>query len=248
MKTGTSLKPPLPISLRKFVPSKVIKPNTDVPWLNRSIKQKMKLRNKLYVHAKRTQAGSDWSTYKHIKNEVNNLMKETYHNYCTHLFDGAHSNNRKRFWSLIKHRRKDFSTITSLKVDRQCVTSPLDKAEALNNQFFTFFTDENTASPNLEPCFPLIGNLSFTMESLEDSLCLQTDLNTILDWTRKWQMQLKIDKCVVLRCTRSLFPITLDYKSDDITLKVVKQYELFFMKACDGCITFNLHVIKQINP
>ena len=51
----------------------------------------MKLRNKLYVHAKRTQAGSDWSTYnKHIKNEVNNLMKEAYHNYCAHLFDGAH--------------------------------------------------------------------------------------------------------------------------------------------------------------
>ena len=63
------------------------------------------------------------------------------------------------------------------------------------------------------------------IESLEDSLCLQRDLNTILDWTRKWQMQLNIDKCVVLRCTRSLFPITLDYKSDDISLKVVKQYK-----------------------
>ena len=47
----------------------------------------------------------------------------------------------------------------------------------------------------------------------------------ILDWTRKWQMQFNIDKCVVLRCTRSLFPITLDYKSDNITLKVVKQYK-----------------------
>ena len=61
------------------------------------------------------------------------------------------------------------------------------------------------------------------IESLEDSLCLQRDLNTIIDWTRKWQMQLNIDKCVELRCTSSLFPITLDYKSDDITLKVVKQ-------------------------
>ena len=72
----------------------MVKPNTDVPWLNQSIKRKMKLQNKLYIHAKRTQAGSDWSTYKHIKNKVNNLMKEAYHNYCAHLFDGAHSNNR----------------------------------------------------------------------------------------------------------------------------------------------------------
>ena len=40
-------------------------------------------------------------------------------NDCTHLFDGAHGNDRERFWSLIKHQRKNFSTITSLKVDGQ---------------------------------------------------------------------------------------------------------------------------------
>ena len=71
------------------------------------------LREIKFPVSKRTQAGSDWSTYKHIINEVNNLMKEAYRNYCAHLFDGAHSNNRKRFWSIIKHQRKDFSTITS---------------------------------------------------------------------------------------------------------------------------------------
>ena len=38
-------------------------------------------------------------------------------------------------------------------------------------------------------------------------------------------MQLNIEKCVVLRCTRSSFSITLDYISDDKTFKVVKQYE-----------------------
>ena len=34
------------------------------------------------------------------------------------------------------------------------------------------------------------------IDSLEDSLCLQRDLSTILSWTKKWQMQLNIDKCV----------------------------------------------------
>ena len=57
-----------------------------------------------------------------------------------------------------------------MKVDGQCVISPLDKAEALNNQFFTFFTDENTLSPNLEPSFPLIGDLSFTAKGIENIL------------------------------------------------------------------------------
>ena len=48
------------------------------------------------------------------------------------------------------------------------------------------------------------------IDSLEDSLCLQRDLSTILNWTKKWQMQLNIDKCVVLRCTRSTSTINYD--------------------------------------
>ena len=56
--------------IEKFVPTKVIKPHKNVPWLNQFIKQKMRLRNKLYVHAKCTQVGSDWSTYTLLKRGV----------------------------------------------------------------------------------------------------------------------------------------------------------------------------------
>ena len=97
--------------IEKFVPTKVIKPHKDVPWLNQLSSKKMKLRNKLYVHAKRTQVGSDWSAYRHVRNEVNNLMKDAYHNYCTHLFDDSHTNNRKRFWSLIKNISRKTSPV-----------------------------------------------------------------------------------------------------------------------------------------
>ena len=62
------------------------------------------------------------------------------------------------------------------------------------------------------------------IDSLEDSLCLQRDLSTILNWTKKWQMQLNIDKCVVLRCTRSTSPINYDYNLKDETLQVTEQH------------------------
>ena len=62
------------------------------------------------------------------------------------------------------------------------------------------------------------------IDSLEDSLCLQRDLSTILNWTKKWQMQLNIDKCVVLRCTRSTSPINYDYNLNDETLQVTEQH------------------------
>ena len=63
------------------------------------------------------------------------------------------------------------------------------------------------------------------IDSLEDSLCLQRDLSTILNWTKKWQMQLNIDKCVVLRCTRSTSPINYDYNLNDETLQVTEQHQ-----------------------
>ena len=46
------------------------------------IKQKMKTRNKIYIQAKCNQNESDWAPYRQVRNEVNNLIKESYHNYC----------------------------------------------------------------------------------------------------------------------------------------------------------------------
>jgi len=43
------------------------------------------------------QVESDWSAYRKVRNEVSTLMKEAYHNYCTHLFNDSRTNNCKRF-------------------------------------------------------------------------------------------------------------------------------------------------------
>ena len=53
------------------------------------------------------------------------------------------------------------------------------------------------------------------IDTREETCNLQHDLDTISDWCRTWQMQLNIDKCVILRCTRSPSPIFFDYIIDD---------------------------------
>ena len=63
------------------------------------------------------------------------------------------------------------------------------------------------------------------IDTLQDSLCLQRDLNTVSNWTEKWQMQLNTDKCVLLRCTRSISPTKFDYKLHDTTLQETKQHQ-----------------------
>ena len=65
-------------------------------------------------------------------------MSKAHEDYCKHLFDNSYCESRKRFCSLIKSLRKDYSGIASLNVDGTCLTNPMDKAEALNKQFFTF--------------------------------------------------------------------------------------------------------------
>ena len=124
--------------INRNIPTNLIKSRKDLPWLNHSIKSKMKKRNRLYVRAKRTRSISVWTAYRQLKNEINDLMSKAHEDYCKHLFDNSYCESRKRFWSLIKSLQKDYSGIASLNVDGTCLTNPMDKAEALNKQFFTF--------------------------------------------------------------------------------------------------------------
>ena len=53
-----------------------------------------------------------------------------------------------------------------------------------------------------------------TVTTREEASSLQYDLDKIYDWCTTWQMQLNIDKCAILRCTRSPFPVLFDYMVD----------------------------------
>ena len=53
------------------------------------------------------------------------------------------------------------------------------------------------------------------VDTNEEAYNLQHDLDKIMDWCKTWQMQLNTNKCVVLRCTQSSFPVLFDYAIDD---------------------------------
>jgi len=63
------------------------------------------------------------------------------------------------------------------------------------------------------------------IDTEHDSHCLQGDLDVILQWTEIWQMKLNIDKCLIIRCTRSSYPIEFAYKLDEIILKTAHQHQ-----------------------
>ena len=58
----------------------------------------------------------------------------------------------------------------------------------------------------------------------DDAQYLQRDLDIISSWSDTWQMDLNIEKCVTLRCTRSRCPLKFVYKLKNRAINDVHQH------------------------
>ena len=73
----------------EFVPTKYVRRNNDLPWINRELKRKFKKRKRLYDHARLTKNSRDWEAYKKIKNEIIIDLKQTHDAYCNYMFNAT---------------------------------------------------------------------------------------------------------------------------------------------------------------
>ena len=82
--------------------------------------------------------------------------------------------NRKRFWRFIKHNRTDSTGITELKTaDGTTVSDAIPKAEALNQQFKSAFTQETEIKDDILPDilpFEEMPEVTFTTNGIEKLL------------------------------------------------------------------------------
>ena len=62
------------------------------------------------------------------------------------------------------------------------------------------------------------------INSVEDINRLQEDLNRLSEWANTWQLKFNVNKCTVIRCTRSLTPLIHDYILNHHTLKLSDQH------------------------
>ena len=128
----------------------------------------MKQRKCLYDHARCTQHPADWEAYRKARNHVNSVLSQAHQHYCSHFFDDTFSNNRKRFWSLIKRIRKNYQPVAPLHVGTTTISSAMSKAEVLNKQFCSVFTKENNNIPimNSRP-YPPMNNIVFSINGIQ---------------------------------------------------------------------------------
>ena len=99
-----------------------------------------------------------------------------------------------------------------------------------------------------------IDNYSYwVVQSHQDHQHLQHDLNLIIQWTKRWQMRLNIDKCAVLTCSRSTSPPEFHYYIDNIILNCTNQH-LYLGVLFHSTMSFSPHInnitsnsIKSLN-
>ena len=70
---------------------------------------------------------------------------------------------------------------------------------------------------------------------------MQSNSRMTLIWSEKWQMKLNTDKCVLLRCTRSLTPVHYTYTLNDRAL-ILKSQHPYLGIVFDSSISWSTHI------
>ena len=137
-------------SIKQHIPHKMTSKKDRPPWISGKVRRMIRTRNRIYKKIKVTKDSAKLSelekkmiTLKHI------IRKETrtaYWDYVESIMvpneDKPYNKDSKRLYSFIKHRKSDSVGIAPLKDKGQLKESPKEKAEILNEQFKSVFTDE----------------------------------------------------------------------------------------------------------
>ena len=134
----------------RLIPIKLAKVCNGLPWVNQNLKRAITCRNRAWSKWKKSNSQTAHSHYLSLKKYVQRSFCMAYWNYINYLIsphneDGKYQ-GQKQFWSCIKSLKQDYSGVSSLKHGK-LVTDFIGKAEVLNTQFQSVFTQDPDQTP-----------------------------------------------------------------------------------------------------
>eukprot|EP00057_Strongylocentrotus_purpuratus_P003633 XP_003727036.1 PREDICTED: RNA-directed DNA polymerase from mobile element jockey-like [Strongylocentrotus purpuratus] len=107
-----------------------------------------------------------------MRKKVKQHMKKSYEDYVGGILENTITESQKKFWQFINSQKKDNGGIPTLKTASGLATTSKEKAEALNSQYQSVFTQENIASfPDKgESPFPGMANVIFNTDGIKKLL------------------------------------------------------------------------------
>ncbi len=159
-------------TVERNIPSKFVTPNKQVPWCDKKVSKLLYKKKKAFNKAKASDNSEDWDTFRSMRKSVNRTIRSNFRKYVRNTCESS----TKKFFSLVKNLKRDSSGISTLKSSNGMVSDNIQKAQALNHQFESVFTQETTDNiPNLpHSIYPDMPDMNISVTGVEKLL---TDLN-----------------------------------------------------------------------
>ncbi len=151
--------------MSKYVPQKRSSSHRNVPWMNRSLKQLCKRKQRLYNNARKKRTLESWERFKAHQRLTTTSLRKARQEYINNILtESLEKNDSKPFWRYIKAQRQENCGIAPLKDKGQLHPDACKKAEILNKQFTSVFTSDKQdmhASTVIEgPSIPSISDIT----------------------------------------------------------------------------------------
>ena len=117
---------------------------------------------------------NDWKAFRVARKLMHNSLKEARNAYISDYLGEAIEENPKRFWSYIKQLNKEELGIADFEINGSIISDNKSKADMLNNQFLSVFTQEDLSNiPDIgNDRIPATDSLSFTINGVAKQLSL----------------------------------------------------------------------------
>ena len=131
------------------IPRKNLTSRTNVPWMTYKIRREIRRKQRLYNKARRTNNENDWKNFKEARRVTKASLENSHNEYVMSLLESTNDQRNtsitRKFWRYIKNQKRDNCGISPLTSNGQVHEDSKGKAEVLNSQFQSVFTNEDTS-------------------------------------------------------------------------------------------------------
>ncbi|KAL8575235.1 hypothetical protein ACOMHN_042356 [Nucella lapillus] len=131
-------------TINKNVPSKTTQGRYSYPWIDTSLRRAIRRKQRAHTKARKTGKKRDQDRYKRLQQEVKDNIKKASHHYLDTVVTDDFKTNSKKLWAYMKSKGQESQGVSPLKNTEGYLKSDnCSKAEILNNQFKSVFTEED---------------------------------------------------------------------------------------------------------
>ncbi|KAL8623448.1 hypothetical protein ACOMHN_058893 [Nucella lapillus] len=131
-------------TIDKSVPSNTTQGRYSYPWIDTSLRRAIRRKQRAHTKSRKTGKKRDQDRYKRLQQEVKDNIKKASHHYLDTVVTDDFKTNSKKLWAYVKSKGQESQGVSPLKNTEGYLKSDnCSKAEILNNQFKSVFTEED---------------------------------------------------------------------------------------------------------